>query len=130
MGVLYVGRRLGKPPFGASDIHLLLMIADRVGAAFIRHALLDRSSAAIARLNDLAELASEGLVGGHRPSEGDRADIARGLSLIKAMGPFDVGQGVVVANHHVLAVEAAEGTYRMLDRLAELRRERATPVRN
>jgi DUF1009 family protein len=38
------------------------------------------------------------------------------------MGPLDIGQGVVVGHGHVLAVEAAEGTDAMLDRVAELRR--------
>jgi DUF1009 family protein len=51
----------------------------------------------------------------------DRSDIARGFDLIKALGPFDVGQAAVVADNHVLAVEAAEGTDRLLARVAELR---------
>ena len=68
-------------------------------------------------------LAREGPLGGHRPSPRDQADIARGLALIVAAGPFDVGQAVVIANNHVLAIEAAEGTDRMLDRIAELRRD-------
>ena len=32
----------------------------------------------------------------------DRADIARALEMIAALGPFDVGQAAVVANNHVL----------------------------
>jgi UDP-2,3-diacylglucosamine hydrolase len=39
------------------------------------------------------------------------------------MSPFDVGQAVVVADNRVLAVEAAEGTDHMLDRIAALRAE-------
>ena len=54
-------------------------------------------------------------------SERDRADIAFGLDYLRATGPFDVGQAVVVAGKHVLAVEAAEGTDQMLARVAELR---------
>jgi DUF1009 family protein len=42
--------------------------------------------------------------------------------LIAAIGTFDVGQAAVVANNHVLAVEAIEGTDQMLSRIAELRR--------
>lgn len=68
-------------------------------------------------------LVPEGMLGAHRPAARDMSDIARGLSLIAAMGPFDVGQSVVVANDHVLAVEAAEGTDHMLARIAALRRE-------
>jgi DUF1009 family protein len=63
-----------------------------------------------------------GVFGRHAPSARDRDDIARGLELITTMGAFDVGQAVVVANNHVLAVEAIEGTDQMLDRIVELRR--------
>ncbi len=64
----------------------------------------------------------EGALGRYRPSERDKADIARALSMIAALGPFDVGQAAVVANNNVIAVEAAEGTDNMLARIAELRR--------
>jgi UDP-2,3-diacylglucosamine hydrolase len=64
----------------------------------------------------------EGVLGRHAPSERDKADIARALTVIGALGPFDVGQATVVANNHVLAVEAAEGTDNMLLRIAELRK--------
>jgi DUF1009 family protein len=63
----------------------------------------------------------EGVLGRYRPVERDHADIARALSLIAALGPFDVGQAAVVANNHVLGVEAAEGTDNLLARIAELR---------
>ena len=68
-------------------------------------------------------LAPEGALGRHTPGERERADIARALSLLAAIGPFDVGQAVVIADGHVLAIEAAEGTDRMLERVAALRRE-------
>ena len=67
-------------------------------------------------------LMPEGLLGWRHPTERDRADIARGFALIEAIGPFDVGQAVVVVDNRVLAIEAAEGTDRMLARIAELRR--------
>lgn len=70
-------------------------------------------------------LVPEGQLGRHAPSERDRADIAAGRALIAAMGQFDVGQAVVVAGNRVLAVEAAEGTDRMLARIAQLRSEGA-----
>jgi DUF1009 family protein len=66
----------------------------------------------------------EGVLGRCQPSERDRADIARALALIAALGPFDVGQAAVVADNNVLAVEAAEGTDNLLLRIAELRRQR------
>jgi DUF1009 family protein len=68
-------------------------------------------------------LVPEGTLGQHRPAPHDIADAHRGLALIAAIGPFDVGQAVVVAGSRVLAVEAAEGTDEMLARLAALRHD-------
>ncbi len=67
-------------------------------------------------------LARPGRLGHCAPTARDEADIARALALLAAIGPFDVGQGAVVANGHVLAVEAAEGTDHMLAHVAEMRR--------
>jgi DUF1009 family protein len=66
----------------------------------------------------------EGVLGRHQPTERDLSDIARGMTLIAALGPFDVGQAAIVANNNVLAVEAAEGTDNMLARIADLRQQR------
>ncbi|MFN3348505.1 LpxI family protein [Pseudorhodoplanes sp.] len=66
-------------------------------------------------------LVPEGPLGRVAPSAADRADIAQGLDVLRTIGPLDIGQGVVVANRHVIAVEAAEGTDEMLRRVAELR---------
>jgi DUF1009 family protein len=68
-------------------------------------------------------LMPEGSLGRYAPERRDLVDAARGLALIDAMGAFDVGQAVVVANGHVLAIEAAEGTDAMLARVAALRRD-------
>ncbi len=65
----------------------------------------------------------DGVLGRYRPSARDRADIALALTVIAALGPFDVGQAAVVADNHVLAVEAAEGTDHLLARIADLRRQ-------
>lgn len=66
-------------------------------------------------------LMPDGAIGRIKPSERNDADIALGLDYLRAAGPFDVGQAVVVAGHHVLAVEAAEGTDAMLARVGEMR---------
>src|SRR5664280_2342208 len=66
-------------------------------------------------------LVPEGTLGRVQASERDRADIALGLDYLRATGGFDVGQAVVVAGKHVLAVEAAEGTDGMLARVAQMR---------
>ncbi len=64
----------------------------------------------------------EGVLGRHQPSARDRNDIIRALKVIATLGPFDIGQAAIVADNHVLAVEAAEGTDHMLARITELRR--------
>lgn len=48
-------------------------------------------------------------------------DLARARQVVEALGRVDVGQGAVVVRGDVLAVEAAEGTDRMLARAGELR---------
>jgi UDP-2,3-diacylglucosamine hydrolase len=80
------------------------------------------------RIVGVGEVAPEiivpvGTLGRHAPSQRDRADITYGLELIAALGPFDIGQAVVVADRHVVAVEASEGTDNMLVRVAALRSE-------
>jgi len=66
-------------------------------------------------------LVPAGVLDGHRPS-GEDLDAAHfGQEVVRALGPFDIGQGVVVGGRHVLAVEAAEGTDLMLARCRELR---------
>ena len=65
-----------------------------------------------------------GALGTCLPGDQDKTDAARAASIIAALGPHDVGQGAVVANGLVLAVEAIEGTDLMLARVAELPAER------
>ncbi len=50
------------------------------------------------------------------------ADIVRGVTVARALGAVDVGQGCVVQQGIVLAVEAVEGTDAMLARCAALAR--------
>ncbi len=85
--------------------------------------LFEENGVRIIGVGDVAPeiVAPEGVLGRHEPSPRDRADIARALAVIAALGPFDVGQAVVVADGHVLGVEAAEGTDNLLTRIADLR---------
>jgi len=100
--------------YRGGDDHLLSGVAD----------LLDEYGF---RLRSVAEVAPEilvptGILGAHRPAAEDEADIVFGLDLLRALGPFDVGQAVAISARRVLAVEAAEGTTGMLTRLAKLRK--------
>jgi DUF1009 family protein len=49
-----------------------------------------------------------------------RVDIARALEVAREIGRLDIGQGAVVCDGLVLAVEAQEGTDAMLERVAGL----------
>lgn len=63
----------------------------------------------------------EGSAGGVRASDADQEDIRLGLDLIRALGPFDVGQGVIVSGGRIEAIEGVEGTDRMIARAGALR---------
>lgn len=49
-----------------------------------------------------------------------RGVIEQGFALLAALSPFDVGQAAIVADHRVVAIEAAEGTDAMIRRVADL----------
>lgn len=65
-------------------------------------------------------LAPAGCWGAAAPNSAHLADIKRGAAVAAAVGAFDIGQGVVVCDGLVLAVEAQEGTDAMLRRVGEL----------
>ena len=63
-----------------------------------------------------------GLLSQAAPDAEAMADIARAVTVVRALGAVDVGQGCVVQQGIVLAVEAIEGTDAMLSRAAGLAR--------
>lgn len=65
-------------------------------------------------------LAPPGAWGAIAPNAAQLADITKAAKVAAASGAFDIGQGVVVCDGLVLAVEAQEGTDAMLRRVAEL----------
>jgi UDP-2,3-diacylglucosamine hydrolase len=67
-------------------------------------------------------LAPVGLLTRRAPDALAMADIRRGIAVARNLGAVDVGQGCVVQQGIVLAVEAAEGTDAMLARCAGLAR--------
>ena len=69
----------------------------------------------------MADLAlPSGPLGRVAPSAEHEADIAKAVEVARAIGALDVGQGAVVCDGLVLALEAQEGTDAMLRRVAEL----------
>jgi DUF1009 family protein len=78
------------------------------------------------RLLGLKEIAPdllmpEGCVTRKIPDQNATSDIARGSEVLRALGPFDIGQAAVVIDGHVVGVEGIEGTDELLKRIADLR---------
>ncbi len=61
-----------------------------------------------------------------KPSSGDMRDIERAIEVSHTIGAADIGASVVV-DKQVIAVEAAEGTARMLDRVVDMRKNKKRP---
>ena len=71
-----------------------------------------------------------GNLGRLSPNEDQRADMERAFAIVRALGALDVGQAAAVCEGLALAVEAAEGTDRMIERIGTLREAlRGTPER-
>jgi len=65
-------------------------------------------------------IATAGVYGRHKPDAQALADIGQAREVVRRMGELDIGQAAAVAEGLVLAVEAAEGTDAMLERLTHL----------
>lgn len=63
-------------------------------------------------------IAEAGPIAGSPPGDATIAAAMAGFDLLAALGPLDVGQAAVVTAGRVLAIEGAEGTDRMLERVA------------
>lgn len=105
--------RIGRAAF-AGDDGLLSAVAAVLGEEGFRvvgvHEVLGEA------------LAPAGLHSQTAPDALAMADIRRAVAVARALGAVDVGQGCVVQQGIVLAVEAAEGTDAMLARCAALMR--------
>ena len=96
--------------------------------------IFERHGIRVVGIQDVAPelLMPEGSLTRRTPDAEAVADIAKARDLMRAISLFDVGQGVVVIDGHVVAVEDIEGTDGLLARVARLRAEkriRAKPGR-
>lgn len=66
-------------------------------------------------------LAGEGVIAGSKPSKSLMDSISVGSQAAIRLGALDAGQGVVVLGSRIVALEGAEGTDEMLERVADLR---------
>lgn len=106
--------RLGKAVFAGDDTLLrnFIAILGEEGFEVIAPQSLLPSSTAEA-----------GLLAGEAPDEMARADIIRGIGVLRALADHDVGQSVVVQQGLILGIEAVEGTDALLARAGSLRRD-------
>ena len=65
-------------------------------------------------------LADVGVMTKRGPSAAQQADIEFALPIISRMGDLDIGQSIAVKDREVIAVEAIEGTDRMIERAGQL----------
>ncbi len=65
-------------------------------------------------------MAKEGVLTKCKPSETIAGDIDFGWTIVKRMGDLDIGQAIAVKEQEVIAVEAIEGTNKMIKRAGEL----------
>jgi DUF1009 family protein len=72
-------------------------------------------------------VAPEGRLGKFDPPTEAMAAAALGFSCLDALSPFDVGQALVAFGERIVAIEGAEGTDALLERVAELRRQGRLP---
>lgn len=101
--------------FRGGDDHLLSSIGR----------ILERDGFRMVGIKDVAPdlLVPEGCLTRTAPDASANADIARGREVLRALGPFDIGQGAVVIDGHVVGIEDVEGTDGLLARMARLRGE-------
>ena len=62
-------------------------------------------------------------------SKADHQRLTHGAEVVRTLGAHDIGQAVVVVGSRVVAVEGAEGTDMMLERIGQLRRAGRLPAR-
>lgn len=109
---------------GMSLLPKVLSAAARGDDALLRAviAIFEREGLAVIGADEIADelKARAGLVGALGPDDQAREDALKALHVAGVIGAEDIGQGAVVAGGLVLAVEAQEGTDRMLARVAEL----------
>jgi UDP-2,3-diacylglucosamine hydrolase len=122
-GTLRVARQVWAS-FRGGDDHLLSGIGR----------ILEQDGFRMVGIRDVAPdlLMPAGCLTRAAPDAQAEADIAKGRDVLRALGPFDIGQAVVVIDGHAVGVEDIEGTDGLLARITRLRaqgRIRAAPKR-
>lgn len=109
---------------GATLLPGIIAAATRGDDALLRKILsvFENEGYAIEGADDIlgGETLSEGALGSIQPTSKQLSDLRKALHVAEKAGELDIGQGAVVCDGLVLAVEAQEGTDAMLGRVAGL----------
>jgi hypothetical protein len=114
-----------KPDFkGATLLPGIIAAASKGDDALLRKILsvFEGEGYVIEGADDIlgGETLAAGAIGGITPTEEQLSDLRKALHVAEKAGELDIGQGSVVCDGLVLAVEAQEGTDAMLARVASL----------
>jgi len=91
-------------------------VLSAVADEFARHGITMRDCVEYTK----DHLAPEGVLTRTKPSASQQQDAEFGWRIAKEMGRLDIGQSVAVKETEVIAVEAIEGTDRMIERAGQL----------
>jgi len=123
---MYEPRRLIKqmPDFRAAKIWYSILRHDRRNDALLG-AVADELELAGIHVLDSTKyipqyLAGEGVMTQTQPTAQQMADIEFALPVIYRMGDLDIGQSIAVKEREIIAVEAIEGTDKMIERAGSL----------
>ena len=112
------------PDWRAANIWYRRLRHDRRNAALLAAVADELAANGITLIDSTTyipdHLAAPGRMGGIEPSDQQRADIAFGWPLLTKTVELDIGQSIAVRERDVIAVEAIEGTDRMIARAGEL----------
>lgn len=71
----------------------------------------------------------KGIIAGRKPSAAIMNSVHLGATAAQALGELDAGQACVVIGKRIVAMEGAEGTDEMLERIADLRKRGKLPTK-
>lgn len=103
---------------------------DRILRGVIR--LIEDNGFSVIGIDEAAPqlLAPEGLIGSVAETKTAASDIVTAIEFLRKISPYDVGQGVVIAEGRVLAIEGPEGTDAMLERVRLMQKNRRVILEN
>jgi DUF1009 family protein len=70
----------------------------------------------------------EGAVTQRRPTAEEAEDIALAAEALRVLGPLDIGQAAISVAGRVVAIEGAEGTDALIDRIEPMRLAKRIPA--